>query len=214
MKNYVDKIFRILEKTHPDAKIALNFSNEFELLVAVQLSAQCTDVRVNLVTPKLFARYKKVEDYANAKTAEFEKRIFPTGFYRNKTKNILGAAKMLVKDFNGKLPDNMAELLKLPGVARKSANVILNNAFKKNEGVVVDTHVMRLSGRMGFVPVKLAKAKNAVKIERELMKKVPQKDWGKFSDYMVFHGRRICTARKPKCNECPLSKICPSAFKV
>ncbi len=196
---------------HPEAKIALNYSNPFELLVAVILSAQCTDVRVNMVTPKLFAKYKSVEEFAAARPQELEKLIYSTGFYKNKAKSIKGAAATILKEFNGKMPDTMDALLKLPGVARKTANVVLNNAFGKSEGIVVDTHVIRISGKLGLVPQELVEKKNAVKIEQELMKIVPKKEWGKFSHLIIFHGRKICIARRPKCAECNLRKICPSS---
>lgn len=207
----IGEIVRILKKTYPNAKIALNFGNEFELLVAVILSAQCTDERVNKVTPALFKRFPRIEDFAKCESEELERYIFSTGFYRNKAKNIKGAATMLIEDFDGKLPKNMKDLLKLPGVARKTANVVLSTAFGRNEGIVVDTHVLRICGLLGLVDMKLSKSKNAVAVEKELMKILPKKDWGIFPHLITSHGRKICIARRPKCQECPLNRICPSA---
>ncbi len=206
----VTQLVRLLKKEHPDAKIALDFENTFQLLVAVILSAQCTDIRVNKVTPPLFKKYPTVQDFAEVKLADLEKMIYSTGFYRAKAKNIKGASEVIVSDFGGKVPDNMKDLLRLPGVARKTANVILDSGFGKNEGIVVDTHVCRISGKLGLVPMKLSKAKSAVRIEKDLMKIVPRKDWGLFSHLIVFHGRRVCVARRPKCKECTLKKLCPS----
>ncbi|MBI2634832.1 endonuclease III [Candidatus Peregrinibacteria bacterium] len=207
----VQKIISILSKTYPNAKIELNFRNTYELFVAVVLSAQCTDKLVNKVTPAVFAKLPTVYDMAAVDIGELENMIYSTGFYKNKAKNLKAAAEVLVRDFNGKMPDTMSELLKLPGVARKTANVILNAGFGKNEGVVVDTHVCRLTGKLGLVPQKLSRTKNAVKIEGILMKKLPRNEWGHFSYLLVWHGRRICIARKPKCTICPLNEICPSA---
>ena len=206
-----EKVVRLLTKEYPDAKVELNFGDVFQLLVAVVLSAQCTDVRVNKVTPPLFQRFKTVKDFADRDLKELEKMIYSTGFYRNKAKNIQGAANMIVSDFGGKVPSNMDDLLKLPGVARKTANVILESGFGKVEGIVVDTHMIRLSGLLEFISKELWKSKNAVKIEKELMKIVPKKHWGKFSHLIVWHGRRICIARRPRCKDCVLNKICPSA---
>ena len=206
-----EKVVRLLTKEYPDAKVELNFGDVFQLLVAVVLSAQCTDVRVNKVTPPLFQRFKTVKDFADCDLKELEKMIYSTGFYRNKAKNIQGAANMIVSDFGGKVPSNMDDLLKLPGVARKTANVILESGFGKVEGIVVDTHMIRLSGLLEFISKELWKSKNAVKIEKELMKIVPKKHWGKFSHLIVWHGRRICIARRPRCKDCVLNKICPSA---
>lgn len=214
MKKRNAEILIGLKKLYPTAKIALRFGDNWQMLVAVILSAQCTDVRVNKVTPPLFKKYPKVEDFAECEIGELEKMIYSTGFYRAKARNIRGAARRIVGEFGGKVPTTMSDLLKLPGVARKTANVILSSAFGKSEGIVVDTHVMRLSGRMGFVNRKLVGAKNAVRIEKELMKIVPRRDWGIFSHQMIMHGRKVCVARKPKCGECGLNGICPSAFKV
>ncbi len=208
---YIEQIIKILKKKYPTAKIALNFGNLFQLLVAVVLSAQCTDVRVNKITPALFKKFPDAKAFAKAKIGDLEKMIYSTGFYKNKARNIKAAAEKIVGDFGGKLPNNMDRLLGLPGIARKSANVILEAGFGKVEGITVDTHVCRVSGMLGLVDKKLSKSKNAVKIERILMKKVPRKDWGIFPHLLVFHGRQICVARRPKCGMCPLNKICPSS---
>lgn len=207
----ITEIIKILKKTYPDARIALNFGDNFQLLVAVILSAQCTDKRVNMVTPALFKKYPAVYGFAKALVGDLEKMIYSTGFYKNKAKNIKAAAEKIVVDFDGKVPDNMEDLLTLPGVARKTANVVLDSGFGKEEGIVVDTHVCRVSGMLGLVPMAMSKAKKAVKIEERLMRIVPRKEWGKFSHLLVFHGRRICVARRPKCKICPLNKLCPSA---
>ena len=208
---YTAQIIKILKKKYPDAKIALNFGNLFQLLVAVVLSAQCTDVRVNKITPALFRRFPDVRAFSMAKIGDLEKMIYSTGFYKNKAKNRKAAAEKIVKDFGEKLPDNMKNLLSLPGIARKSANVILETGFGKVEGITVDTHVCRVSGMLGLVDKKLSKSKNALKIEQILMEKVPRVDWGIFPHLLIFHGRQICVARRPKCEICPLNKICPSA---
>ncbi len=203
------RITAALKKRFPDARTALEHGDPLQLLVATILSAQCTDKRVNIVTEDLFKKYGTPADYAAAKQAELEQLIRSTGFYRNKAKNIIAAAKKITSDFGGKVPDTMDELLSLPGVARKTANCVLGNAFGKAEGVVVDTHVIRLSGRLG-----LSKHTDPVKIERDLMELVPQKDWVVFSHLLINHGRATCTARKPDCENCILNKLCPSAFKV
>ena len=210
MSQVIDAI-KILKKEYPSPTIELNYEGVFQLLVAVILSAQCTDERVNKVTPDLFKRYPKVKDFAESNIEELEKLIYSTGFYKNKAKNIKAAAIMICADFNEKVPNNMEDLLKLPGVARKTANVILSAGFGKNEGIVVDTHVCRLSGRLGWVDMELSKKKKAVKIENKLMKIIPKKDWGKIAYLLILHGRKTCIARKPKCKICPLNKICPSA---
>lgn len=207
----INEIIKILKKQYPNSRIALDHGSVFQLLVAVILSAQCTDLRVNKVTPSLFKRFSKAEDFAECDVRELEKLIYSTGFYKNKAKNIKAAAQKIVADFGGKVPNTMEDLLKLPGVARKTANVVLSSGFAKNVGIVVDTHVARISGLLGLVDKKLSKAKNAVKIEQELMKIVPRKDWRIFSFLMINHGRAICVARRPKCGICPLNKICPSA---
>ena len=207
------KIIRRLKKKFPDAKIVLKFSNPWELLVAVILSAQCTDKKVNEVTEKLFQRYRTLDDYVKASASqrtikEFEQMIRPTGFYRAKTKNILATAKIIKEKFGGKIPRTMADMITLKGVARKTANVVLGNAYGVVEGIAVDTHVRRLSQRLG-----LSRNDDPVKIERDLMKLVPQKDWFKFTYLLIDHGRAICTAKDPRCDLCPLSDICPSAFQ-
>lgn len=205
----VKPIIDILKKQYPKAKIALNFKNPWELLVATILSAQCTDVRVNKVTPILFKKYKSMSDYANADIKEFEKDIHSTGFYKNKAKGIIFSAKKILADFNGKVPRSMDELISLPGIGRKTANVILSSGFGIVEGIVVDTHVRRLSQRLGFT-----KNINPDKIEIDLMEIIPPKDWGIFSHLLILHGRQICKARKPLCGQCVINKLCPSAFKV
>ncbi len=217
MKNlrfHAAEIIRILKKQYPDSKIALNYGDIFQLVVAVILSAQCTDVRVNRVTPALFKRFPRVQDFAECDVHELEKLIYSTGFYKNKAKNIKGAAAKVVVEFGGKVPGTMQELLSLPGVARKTANVVLSSGFGLSEGIVVDTHVARICGLLGLVPKKMSEAKNAVKIEKILVKLVPRKDWGIFSFLMIDHGRAICVARRPKCGICPLNGICPSARVV
>lgn len=201
----IDKILPLLKEEYPKAKIALNFSNPLEILVATVLSAQCTDERVNMVTKSLFKKYRKVQDYAKANLKTFEQEIRSTGFYRNKAKNIISATQKIVKDFNSKLPDSMDKLLQLPGVARKTANIVLFNGFGKVEGIAVDTHVRRLSQRLG-----LTKNQDPEKIEQDLMKLLDRKEWGKFSYLLIDHGRKICDAKKPECLECILQKLCPS----
>ncbi len=205
MKTGISKILKLLKKEYPKVGIALKFNNPIELLVATILSAQCTDARVNMVTERLFKKYKKVEDYAGADLKSFEKEIYSTGFYKNKAKNIIASAKKILKDFNGKVPDTMDGLLQLPGVARKTANVVLFNGFGKTEGIVVDTHVLRLSRRLG-----LTKNKNPEKIEQDLKKLLNKKEWGRFSYLLMEHGRRICKARNPRCLDCVINKFCPS----
>jgi endonuclease-3 len=203
----VFKIIRLLEREFPDAKIALNYTNPLELLVATILSAQCTDERVNIVTKSLFRTYRKAEDYAEADLPELKQYIKPTGFYRNKAKNIKKAAEILVKKFNSEVPRTMEELLELSGVARKTANIVLQNAFGIVEGIAVDTHVRRVSARLG-----LTENEDQDKIEEDLMRIVPKEKWMRITDLFIFLGRRVCTARKPKCETCVLNKICPSAF--
>lgn len=205
----IEKIIGILKTEYPDAKIALHFKNKWQLFVATVLSAQCTDKLVNRVTPGLFRKYKDISDYANADIKEFEQDIYATGFYKNKAKNIIGAAKKILSDFGGKVPGTMEELISLPGVGRKTANVILSSGFGVLEGIVVDTHVKRLSRRLGFT-----KNNNPEKIEQDLMKIIPNEEWAMFSHLMIMHGRKICYARKPRCSECRINKLCPSAFKV
>jgi len=204
----IKEIIKILKKEYPEARIALRFKNTWQLLVATILSAQCTDVRVNLVTPVLFKKYKRVADFAKADIREFEKDIHSTGFYKNKAKGIIGSAKKILNEFKGKVPKTMEELTSLPGIGRKTANVILSSGFGIIVGVVVDTHVRRLSQRLG-----LTKNTDPGKIEEDLMKLVPRKDWGIVSHLLILHGRKICNARKPLCAECRINKLCPSAFK-
>ena len=206
-KTRVLKIIELLEKEHSDAKIALDYANPLELLVATILSAQCTDKRVNIVTKVLFKKYRKPEDYANADLEELEEDIRSTGFYRNKARNIKKCCQILVKRFNSQVPRTMEELLELPGVARKTANIVLSNAYGVVEGIAVDTHVRRLAGRLG-----LSEHKNPNKIESDLMRIVPKTHWKRITDLLIFHGRKICAARKPKCGICALNKLCPSAF--
>ena len=206
-KERVQKIIRLLEKEHPDAKIALHYSNPLELLVATILSAQSTDKTVNKVTEGLFKKYRKAEDYANADLKELQDNIKPTGFYRNKAKYLKKMGRMLVEKFGSKVPKTMDELTTLPGAARKTANIVLSNAFGVIEGIAVDTHVRRLAQRLG-----LSMEKDPNKIEKDLMELVPKEQWPKFTDLLIFHGRRVCTAKKPDCRGCVISKFCPSAF--
>ena len=198
-----------LWRLYPHAKCSLDFSNPLELLVATQLSAQCTDERVNLVTRDLFQKYRSAEEYATVSQEELEQDIRSTGFYRNKAKNIRAACQLLITNYNGEVPSTMADLLKLPGVARKTANVVLGNAFGIIEGFVVDTHIGRLARRFGWT-----KNEDPVKVEQDLMRLVPRQDWLDLSHLLIFHGRAICQARKPLCQLCTLSKICPSAFHI
>jgi endonuclease-3 len=198
-----------LRRIYPDAKCSLDFSNPLELLVATQLSAQCTDERVNLVTRDLFKKYRSAEDYATVSQEELEQDIRSTGFYRNKAKNIRAACQLLITNYDGEVPSTMADLLKLPGVARKTANVVLGNAFGIIEGFVVDTHIGRLARRFGWT-----KNEDPVKVEQDLMRLVPRQDWLDLSHLMIFHGRAICQSRKPLCQQCTLSKLCPSAFHI
>ncbi|HEY4426460.1 MAG TPA: endonuclease III [Pyrinomonadaceae bacterium] len=207
LKKRTRDIIRRLKRAYPDAKTALNHSNPFELLIATILSAQSTDVRVNIVTADLFRKYKKPEDYLKVSAHELEKDIHSTGFFRNKTKSIQGTAKLLTEQYGGEVPHTMDELLELPGVARKTANVVLGNAFGIKAGVVVDTHVTRLSHRLA-----LSEEKTAEKIEQDLIPIVPKKDWVLFPHLMIYHGRKICKARNPLCAECAIEKLCPSSY--
>jgi len=207
LKQRVRKILRLLKRAYPDAKCSLNHSNAFELLIATILSAQCTDARVNIVTQDLFRKYRKPEDYLKVSPTELQQDIRTTGFFRNKTTSIQGAAKALIEDYGGEVPHTMDELLELPGVARKTANVVLGNAFGISAGVVVDTHVTRLSHRLG-----LSSQKTAEKIEQDLIPIVPKKDWVIFPHLIIAHGRAICKARNPLCEECVVEKLCPSSF--
>lgn len=196
-----------LRRLYPDAKCSLNFSNPLELLVATQLAAQCTDIRVNIVTEKLFRKYRTAEDYATASQAELEEDIRSTGFYRNKARNIRAAAQKIITDFGSEVPPTMAGLLSLAGVARKTANVVLGNAFDIVEGYTVDTHNIRLARRFGWTT-----NEDAVKIERDLMCLIPRQDWFDLSHLLIYHGRAICTARKPLCERCTLTHLCPAAL--
>ena len=214
-KAQAKEVIRRLREEYPDAHIVLHFDNDWELLVAVVLSAQATDKMVNQVTARLFQKYRTIEDYASADPAEFEKDIHATGFFRNKTKHIIGAAQKILADYGGEVPASMKELLTLPGVARKTANIILGNARPKafatdpDAGIAVDTHVNRLSQRLG-----LAASSDSEKIERELMEIVPRDDWFQLTYLLIEHGRAVCTAKRPRCGACLLNDICPSAFKV
>jgi endonuclease III len=199
-------IVRRLERAFPEAKCALDHTSPLQLLVATILSAQCTDARVNMVTPALFAKYRSALDYAAADPRVLEREIQSTGFFRNKTKSIIGMAQGLMEKHGGQVPDTMDELVRLPGVGRKTANVILGNAFGKNEGVVVDTHVQRIAGLL-----KLTREKTPERIERDLMTLVPRPKWTIFSHLLILHGRRTCIARRPKCEECVITRWCPSS---
>ncbi len=198
------KIAKELAQLYPDATCALDFTSPLELLVATILAAQCTDKRVNMVTPALFRKYPTAADFAAASQARLEKEIQSTGFFRNKAKNIRECCKLLVERHGGEVPQAMDALVALPGVGRKTANVLLGTAFRIASGIVVDTHVIRLSGRLG-----LSASKDPEKIEQDLMALLPKKEWIDFSHRMIHHGRRICVARKPKCDECVLGQICP-----
>lgn len=201
----VRNIFPILKKTYPEAKVALKFTNPLELLIATILSAQCTDVRVNMVTKEVFKKYRSAKDWAEADLKEVESDIRSTGFYHNKAVNIKAACGDIVERFGSKVPDSMEELVSLAGVGRKTANVVLGGAFGK-PAITCDTHVIRLSRRL-----QLSKNSDAVKLEFDLAEIVPRKDWTMFSNLLIFHGRNICKARKPDCDHCPVAKYCPSA---
>lgn len=200
------EVFARLKRAYPDAHCELDYETPLQLVMATILSAQCTDKRVNMVTPTLFKRFPTAQALADAQQEELEEIIKSTGFFRNKAKSLIGLGKALVERHGGAVPDSMESLVKLPGVGRKTANVILGNAFRKNEGVVVDTHVGRLSLRLG-----LTRETDPVKVERELMPLIPREDWTMLAHVLVFHGRRICYARTPKCEICVLSEICPSS---
>ncbi len=199
------RVVRALKKEYPDARCSLDYTSPLELLVATILSAQCTDERVNMVTADLFRKYRTWEDYATAPASELERDIHSTGFFRNKAKAIQGACRMIGESYGGRVPDSMEELLKLPGVGRKTANVVLGNAYGQASGVVVDTHVARLSERLG-----LSAEKAPEKIEQDLMRLVPRKDWVLFPHLLIAHGRKICKARAPLCCDCPLQRLCPA----
>jgi len=210
-KQRIAKIIKALGKCYPEVRTALRHSNPLQLLVATILSAQCTDARVNTITPALFKKYKTASDFAQAPPGQLEEEIRSTGFYRNKARNIRKACARIEEVFGGKVPDTMAEMLSLAGVARKTANVVLGDAYGKAEGIAVDTHVTRLSGRL-----KLTSHKNnqGDKIEKDLMAITPKADWTALSHLLIFHGRRVCDARKPDCANCSISDLCPSAFKL
>ena len=201
------KIIRRLKAEYPEARCSLNHSNPLELLVATILSAQCTDERVNLVTTDLFRKYRRSEDYYSVAQTELEQDIRSTGFYRNKAKAIQGACRLIAEQYQGRVPENIDDLLLLPGVARKTANVVLGNAFGITSGIVVDTHVARLSERLG-----LSAEKQPEKIERDLMELVPHTDWIIFSHLLIAHGRKVCKARTPLCAECVIEQLCPSSL--
>ncbi len=201
----VARLVETLPKVYPNAHTELNFKGPLQLLVATILSAQCTDKRVNMVTPALFKKYRTAKDYAGASQAQLESAIKSTGFFRNKAKSIRAAMRAIADEHGGKVPSTMEELRELPGVGRKTANVVLGNAFGKNEGIVVDTHVARLSQRLG-----LTKHKDPEKIERDLMKLVPREYWTDWSHWLIWHGRRRCYARKPDCTNCEIFQLCPS----
>lgn len=207
-KKRVLKIMRRLWKAYPNAKCALDFSNPLELLVATILSAQCTDKRVNMVTPAVFSKYKTAKDYADAKLEELEKLVQSTGFYKSKAKNIQGAARGIAERFGGKVPNRLEGLVTLPGVGRKTANVVLGSAYGI-PGLTVDTHMIRLNARLG-----LTQHTDPVKIERDLMEIVPQKDWTDYSHLIIHHGRNRCYARKPDCPNCEIQNLCPAAGKI
>jgi endonuclease-3 len=204
--DYAAEIYRRLAEHYPDAHCALDFSTPFQLLVATILSAQCTDKRVNMVTPALFRKYRTPKAMAAANPEELEDMIKSTGFFRNKTKSLLGMSAAVTEQHGGRIPDEMDALVKLPGVGRKTANVVLGNAYGKNEGVVVDTHVGRVSARLG-----LTKNTDPVKVEQDLVQLFPRKNWTMVSHLMIEHGRRICEARRPKCEVCFLNDLCPSS---
>jgi len=207
LKARARRIVRKLARLYPDAHCALHHQTPLQLLIATILSAQCTDARVNLVTPALFAKYRTAADYAAADPRVLEQEIKSTGFFRNKTKSIIGMAQALVERHGGQVPDTMEDLTRLPGVGRKTANVILGTWFKKNEGVVVDTHVHRLTRLL-----KLTRQDDPVKIEQDLMEIVPREDWTWFSHTLILHGREVCIARRPRCADCVINRLCPSSL--
>lgn len=206
LQERASKIITNLKRVYPEATTSLEHSSVLDLLVSTILSAQCTDERVNKVTVNLFKKYRTAKDYVEANQSEFEQEIKSTGFFRAKVKNIINCCKALIENHNGKVPDTMEELIQLPGVGRKTANVILGNYFGKAEGIVVDTHVKRLSGRLGF-----SNQNNPERIEQDLMEIIPKKDWIAIGNLLIWHGRKICNARNPKCKECQLNTLCPSA---
>jgi endonuclease-3 len=205
----VREILKRLDQVYPDVTCALHHNSAWELLVATILSAQCTDVRVNLVTPELFRKYTTIQDFAALEPEQLEPDIRSTGFFRNKSKSVVGAARRILSEFGGQVPEDMEKLLTIPGVARKTANVVLGSWFKRNDGVVVDTHVGRISHRL-----ELTKESDPQRVERDLMKVIPQVRWTLFSHQIIWHGRKICVARSPKCVDCPLENICHAADKT
>lgn len=207
LKKKAKRISKKLYETYPEATCSLDYQNPLQLLISTILAAQCTDERVNIVTRDLFQKYRSVEDFANANIEELEQDIKSTGFYRNKAKNIIACCNKLIKEHGGKVPDNMEALTALPGVGRKTANVVLSNIYGI-PGVIVDTHCKRLANRIG-----LTEEEDPIKIEQDLMEILPKKDWAKFSNNLVFHGRAICDARKPKCEICPIAKDCQYFIK-
>jgi endonuclease-3 len=208
-KQRIGKIIRILRREYPRSRTALEFETPLQILVATILAAQCTDERVNQITPALFQKYPTAAALAAADRQELEAEIRPTGFFRNKARSIIGAARKIIEDFSGEVPASMTELVALPGVARKTANIVLSSGFGIAEGIAVDTHVKRLSGRLG-----LSRQRDPEKIEKDLLKLVPKKDWLDFNYLLVNHGRTVCQARKPRCPACPLRSLCPSAVKL
>ena len=202
-----EKIIEILEKEYPEAGTRLRSKNTVQMLVAVMLSAQCTDERVNKVTEKLFKKYRTAKDFASANRKTLEREIFSTGYYHNKARNIIACCKMLEEKYCGKVPMTMEELVEVPGIGRKTANVVLQHEFGVTQGITVDTHVGRLAQRLGF-----SKNKSPEKIERDLMNAFDRKHWLKLSDILIFHGRKVCNARKPMCGKCAVNRLCPSAF--
>jgi endonuclease-3 len=208
-KERIAKIIHVLRREYPRSRTALTFETPLQILVATILAAQCTDERVNQITPDLFLKYPTAAAFAGADQQELEADIRPTGFFRNKARSIIGAARKIVADFGGEVPARMADLVTLPGVARKTANIVLSSGYGIAEGIAVDTHVKRLSGRLG-----LSRQHVPEKIERDLMKLVPKKDWLDFNYMLVNHGRKVCQARKPRCPGCPLRSLCPSAVKL
>lgn len=209
LRERVKKIIKLLREHYPHSRTALHYETPFQLLVATILAAQCTDEKVNQITPLLFKKYPTIADLARASQAEVEAIIRPTGFFRNKARNIIAAARSIMEEFGGEVPDRMEELIKLPGVARKTANIVLSSAFRRAEGIAVDTHVRRLAHRLG-----LSSAKDPNKIEQDLMAIVPREDWLDFNYLLVDHGRAVCQARHPLCNECFLRSLCPAAAEM
>jgi endonuclease III len=206
-KQRTAKVIELLEKLYPNAKTALNYTTPLEILVATMLSAQTTDVRVNIVTQSIFKKYRSAKDYADAPIEELEQDIHSTGFYHNKARNLKACCQMLIEKYDGQVPNTMEQLIELPGVARKTANIVLYNAYSVTAGIAVDTHVMRLSQRLG-----LTEEKDQNKIERDLMALTPKENWMPLTDLLIYHGRQVCIAKNPRCDACVLNKYCPCAF--